>query len=256
MSETATLPLDVRPGEIGVIRPEREPPSLLAVIARAASDPSVNVEKMAALLAMHRELAAEKARSTYFAAMNAAQAEIQPVVKTVENIQTKSFYAKLEHVDAAIRPIYLRHGFSLSYDTVAPLAPGNIRISCLCAHVDGHAERYGREAPADTLGPKGSAVKTILHGGASTETFLKRYLECGIFNVVLKGMDDDGVLGGSQPITEEQVKTIADLIAWTNSNLDKFLAFMGAATIADIQEKDFARAVNILERKKKQESQQ
>jgi ERF superfamily len=224
-------------------------PTLLSLIARAAADPAIDIEKMRALLDMHHGLAADQARIAYNQAMNLAQAEITPVARTTENTQTRSFYAKLEEVDAAIRPIYLKHGFSISDNTVAPLTPGYIRVECICSHNAGHSERFYREAPADTLGPKGAPVKTQLHGEGSTETFLKRYIRCGIFNVVFKGRDDDGVRGGMTFISAADVALIETLIKESGSDRLRFLQYMGVDEVENIQARDKDSALVALMRK-------
>jgi hypothetical protein len=238
----------------------QEPANMLAaVISRAATDPRVDATKAEALWRLHREIEDREAEREFNRAMNLAQAEIQPVARTAENTQTRSFYAKLEHVDAAIRPIYLRHGFSLSYGTVAPLVAGNIRIECRCAHVSGHTERYGREAPPDTIGPKGNPVKTVLHGGASTETFLKRYLNCGIFNVVFKDQDDDGVRGGKQTINADQLRELDELRRKAGYDLEAFCRFWNVETMLDLDVANFVPAMNglssMLARRSRQEGQ-
>ncbi len=232
-----------------------EPRSLLSAIVQMASNPALDIVKFEALLQMQERMERRQAEIAYNQAMNKAQAEIQPVARLAENSQTKSFYAKLEHVDAAIRPIYLHHGFAISYGTVAPLVPGSIRVECTCAHTAGHSEKFQREAPPDTLGPKGSPVKTVLHGGGSTETFLKRYLTCGVFNVVFKNQDDDGVRGGWEGISDEEVAELSRGLTETGSNLAAFLEFVGVAAIPDIQRKDLTRARNLIAQKKRQNEQ-
>lgn len=234
----------------------QEPANMLALIARAATDPRVDVAKMEALWRLHREIEDREAEREFNRAMNAAQAEIQPVARTAENTQTRSFYAKLEHIDEAIRPIYLRHGFSMSFGTVAPLIAGKIRIECRCAHNAGHSERYGREADADTLGPKGTPVKTALHGGASTETFLKKYLICGIFNVVFKDQDDDGVRGGHEPITSDQLANLTALLPRAGVTIDAFCKRWNIEALADLPQAQFIEAMNGLSnRAKRREGQ-
>ncbi len=190
------------------VEPEA-PSTMLALIDRYVRDPSIDVEKLERLWAIHREQTAALALEQFNEAMNAAQEEIQPVARTAENTSTRSWYAKLEEVDKAIRPIYLKHGFAVSYNTVPPLTEGNLRIECRCARA-GHVERFYREAGPDTMGPKGTPTKTALHGAGSTETFLKRYIVCGIFNVVFKDMDDDGVGG---PIDQVEYAYLRQLIA-------------------------------------------
>lgn len=234
-----------------VTREEREPPSLLALIAQAARDPAFDLDKMQALLDMQERIEARQARREYQEAMNLAQAEIGPVARTVKNPDTKSWYAVLEDVDRAIRPIYLRHGFSLAFNTVAPIAAGQLRIECKCAHKSGHFELFHREAPPDTHGPKGTPTKTPLHGGASTETFLKRYLTCGIFNVVFLRHDDDGNAGGAQYISGEQVKEISDLLRETGATLDSFLATFAVEGLPKLPLAAYPAAVNMLAARKR-----
>jgi hypothetical protein len=211
---------------------------IFAKVVELASNPGTNPEMFDRLVAWQEREQARQAETAFNAAMNVAQLEIQPVARTTENKQTNSFYAKLEEVDRAIRPIYLRHGFSLSYNTVAPLTPGHVRIECRCAHVGGHSERFYREAPADTLGPKGTPTKTALHGGGSTETFLKRYLACGIFNVVFKNQDDDGVRGGMVPIGPDQVEVLRALCHEAGQEETTVLArlFLDADLFEDVQQ--------------------
>lgn len=240
-------------------RPDLPPPtgiipSTLSLIERLAIDPRVNVDTLERMFALQERLLAREASAHFNEAMNLAQEEIQPVARTAENKQTGSFYAKLEAVDAAIRPIYLRHGFSLSYDNVPPIAPGNIRIECRVAHAAGHAERFGREAPPDTHGPKGTPTKTTLHGAASTETFLKRYLACGIFNVVFKDMDHDG--NNVATLEADQVDYILEKIPQAKAG-PKFLKYVQAqsveeagsleAAVASIPQRNYRMAITALD---------
>lgn len=226
-------------------------PSTLSLIERIARDPTIDIDRLERMLAFQERLMARQAEIDFNEAMNRCQEEIQPVARETENKVTNSFYAKLEAVDAAIRPIYLKYGFSLSDDTVAPLVPGNIRVECRVAR-GGHVERFYREAPPDTLGPKGSPTKTTLHGGASTETFLRRYLRCGVFNVVFRDMDNDG----NGALSQDQVDYIIELMAKAKVG-PKFLQFMKAqsvekagsleAAVATIAAKDYRKAVATLD---------
>ena len=225
---------------------QRDPDALLGMVERIALDPHVDVEKLERVMALYE-------RKLYAEAMNQAQAEIQPVARTTENTITHSWYAKLEAVDAAIRPIYLRHGFSLSYNTVPALVTGNVRMECRCWHTGGHSELFHREAGPDTAGPRGTPTKTVLHGIGSTETFLRRYLACGIFNVVFKDLDDDGNGG---PITKEQVAEILEKMKEAKAG-PKFLKYLRLPSveesgspeqsIATMRIQDYRKAMNALE---------
>jgi hypothetical protein len=171
-----------------------EPNTWLNFLAHAARDPSIEVGKLEALRRMQREDIAEDARLQYIRAMASAQAEMLPVTRDAHNDQTRSKYARLETIDAAIRPIYTRHGFTLEFNSEAIEGP-NERIVCEVSHAGGHAKKFQLEAPPDVAGAKGNANKTPLHGLASTVSYIRRYLVCMVFNVVLANDDNDGNRG-------------------------------------------------------------
>jgi hypothetical protein len=226
------------------------------VLMLAAKLSSIGLDKEMFALVM-REQANERAAQAeerFNDAMSLCQAEIVPVARTAQNKATNSFYAKLEAVDAAIRPIYLRHGFNVAYNTVPPLTVGNIRVECEVS-LGRHSKKYYREAAPDTAGPGGKANKTMLHGGGSTETYVKRYAVCGAFNVVFRNLDDDGVRGGKEFVTDEQLAILQKLVEETQTKLPEFFAVMVSEEIHELNEVsqlDFARLANALARKKNQ----
>jgi hypothetical protein len=87
----------------------------------------------------------------------------------------------------------------------------------------------------------------------STNSFLRRYVACNIFNIVVAGDDDDGT-GGT--IDEAQTKTILDLIKRAKVG-PKFLKYMKAqsveeagsieAAVATIASRDYRKAISTLE---------
>jgi len=87
----------------------------------------------------------------------------------------------------------------------------------------------------------------------STNSFLRRYVTCNIFNIVVVGDDDDGN-GGT--IDETQTKTILALIKKAKVG-PKFLKYMKAqsveeagsleAAVATIAARDYRKAISTLE---------
>ena len=219
--------------------------SLLNFIARAVTDPTIDLAKLESLLAMH-------ARLRFDRAMSAAQGEMQPVLRNAQNIQTSSRYATLDAVDAAIRPIYARHGFSLSF-TEIPTDGATVRIACIvrCA---GHVETYHLEAAADTVGPQGKPNKTPVQGVGSSVTYLRRYLMCMVFNIALTNEDNDGNRQRTEPgrLTAAQVAELNALMVSTRTLEAKFLAAMcpELRAIVEAPASDFVRLRNALLTKK------
>lgn len=169
----------------------------LSLIERLASNPRADVKKLEALLDMRERTRAGEAHRRFNEAMRDCQAEIMPVARDAENKHTNSKFAKLESIDREIRPIYTKHGFSLSFNSKS-LDDGRVRILCTVGHTAGHFEPYELDGHLDTAGAKGNANKTNLQGLGSTVSYLRRYLTCMIFNVVLTDEDNDGGQAGKR----------------------------------------------------------
>ena len=235
--------------------------SLLNFVARAMADPTINVDKLEVLLRMQREIVADDARLQFNRAMSTTQAEMQPIVRDASNTQTQSRYARLETIDAKLRPIYTRNGFCLSFDS-APIEGPNVRIVCEVSHSGGHSKTFHLEAALDMAGPQGKANKTPLHGLGSSVSYLRRYLTCMIFHVVLANEDNDGNRSrgdgelGSRSQVDELYALIAECSAdpdAAESNERSFLTRMGLAELGSIKEipaSDFPRLRNALLTKK------
>lgn len=184
--------------------------SLLEVISRAASDPSVDMDKMERLVQMHERMQELAAKKAFNDAMALAQAEMEPISRNASNPQTKSKYASYDKLDAEARPIYTKHGFSLSYDTGESKKPEHILV--LAYVTRGAYERtYHVDMCADGKGAKGGDVMTKTHAAIAAVSYGKRCLLKAIFNLAEGEGDRDGNASeGSETITEKEV---ADLIA-------------------------------------------
>jgi hypothetical protein len=103
-------------------------------------------------------------------------------------------------------------------------------------------------APPDTSGGK-----STVQGVGSTNSYLRRYIACNIFNIVVVGDDDDGT-GGT--LDETQTDTIVELIKKAKVG-PKFLRYMRAQSVEDagsletavatIAARDYRKAVSTLE---------
>src|SRR5262249_37662742 len=92
----------------------------------------------------------------------------------------------------------------LSYSGELREGDGIVIRGCLKPLPGGHYEASFMPAPLDITGGK-SNVQAV----GSTNSFLRRYVVCSIFNIVLVGDDDDGT-GGT--IDEAQTQTILHLL--------------------------------------------
>lgn len=231
---------------------EQQGTSLMAILARAAADPNVDVTKMKALLDMQQDLEAKEAERQFAQAMNGVQKAIRPVVTDKKNDQTRSRYATYEALDRVVRPIYIDHGFSPSFGTADSGKDSTVLVTCDLMHSAGHIKRYQIDMPADGKGAKGNDVMTKTHATGSALSYGKRYLLIAMFNIPVTDKDDDdgNRAGQAYLITAEQKEQIIALMKETNADTAKFLEFMAVDTLDELPAGKFQKAVNMLNAKK------
>lgn len=225
-----------------------EPANILDVIARAANDPNTDVSKMEKLLEMYERISAKNAEVAFNAAMKAAQEEMPKILRNKENQQTNSRYADLEKVNAAIVPVYTKHGFSLSFGTADCPIAGHYRVTCLVSHVAGHSRAYQADIPADMTGMKGNQNKTATHGFGSTMSYGRRYLTLLVFNITLTNEDTDGNKG--ETISESQIADLEALLTEVKADKVRFLKYIKVESLDQIHASAYQTVVKMLEAKR------
>lgn len=189
--------------------PVQQSGDILSVIARAAADPNVDIDKLERLLEMQERVIARTARAAYYDAL----AELQPKLPVIaekggikdRNGNIQSTYALWEDVNEAIRPILAEHGFSLTFKVSR--ASDQISTIGILAHREGHSEQTELSLPTDTSGSK-NAVQAV---GSST-SYGKRYTAFALLNITSTGEDDDGNKAGrAEPIDNVRHKLLNDL---------------------------------------------
>jgi hypothetical protein len=174
------------------LEPARPGVDLLGVIERLSTNKDVDVAKLEQFMALYERAQARLAQSAFDAAMSAAQTEMRPVAANADNPQTRSRYANYAALDSALRPIYTRHGFGLSFDTAdAPMADC-VRVIAHVSHRDGHRATFHVDMPADGKGARGGDVMTKTHATGAALTYGMRYLLKLVFNVAVSEDDTDG----------------------------------------------------------------
>lgn len=171
------------------------------------SDVPDKIGAMERLIAMQRQMSQDEAERQFNDAMNRCQLAMGRIATNMDNPSTRSRYADYSQIDRAIRPIYTKEGFSLSFGDGETPGPDMVRIICYVSR-GGHTRIYRKDMPVVTKGPKGNDVMTATHATGSADAYAKRYLVKDIFNLAIGEDDDDGNLGA---LTPEQT-AIADSI--------------------------------------------
>jgi hypothetical protein len=235
--------------------------TVLGLIEQLALDPRAEVAKLERIIALYEQVTAKEAELAY----NAAKGRILKKLAGIKIVKNRAVlsqidsgkpqrgaretfkYAPLEETDKHLRPLLAEEGMDLSYSD-EPWEGGGILIRGRLKHLpSGHYEDSFMPAPLDNTGSK-SNVQAV----GSTNSFLRRYVLCNIFNIVVVGDDDDGT-GGT--IDEAQIKTILKLIDKARVG-PKFLKYMKAqsveeagslaAAVATIAARDYRKAIGTL----------
>lgn len=227
---------------------------VMAVFLRASKDADVDFERLDKMQAFYERVKAQESEAAYDEAMAAAQAEMGPIAADANNPQTKSCYASYAALDRALRPIYTKHGFSLSFSSGEGAPPDHVRVVCKVACA-GHKTFPYLDMPADGKGAKGGDVMTKTHATGAAFTYGQRYLLKMIFNIAV---GDDNDQGGSRPvefITAEQVSGLTALMDDAGVNRDKFLDFLQIETLAHLPRARHREVLDLIAQKKRQAAQ-
>src|SRR6516225_7040495 len=237
MAEQTSLTCETEPSDPPAERRRSaSPPTdssarVLALIERLAADSRADVAKLDRMMALYERLRAKDAELAY----SAAKGRILKKLAGIKIVKNRG-------------PLLAEEEMDLSYSD-EPLESGGILIRGRLKHLpSSHYEDSFMPAPLDTTG-----VKSNVQAVGSTNSFLRRYVACNIFNIVVVGDDDDGN-GGT--IDEAQTNTIVDLIKKAKVG-PKFLKYMRAqsveeagsleAAVATIAARDYRKAVSTLE---------
>lgn len=233
--------------------------AVLEMIAKAARDPSIDINKMTALFDLQERLIKKNAESAFNQAYTRLLRKLPRVKKNglveypedknkPDGKKKKAFnFAKWEDMDEAIRPLLQEEGFSISFNCAPRQGDGGgAIITGTLMHEAGHTLSASIPLALDTSGGKNN-----IQGMGSTFSYGKRYTTTMLLNIVTQGEDDDGVRGGIEYIQDDQVAHIKKLIADTGTDELRFLQTMGLASVENISKGEITVILNMLMTKKK-----
>jgi len=177
------------------------------IVARGVIDP----DAIGKLIDLKCKMEDRLARAAYARDMNACQGETTTIIRGTKNSRTGKMYASLETVLAAVKPLYIKYGFSLSFGEGESHLPDHTRIILDIRHREGHGERYQGDYPLDGKGAKGGEVMNAIQGHVSSNTYGQRDMIRKAFSLVIADTDLDG-----EPTTHyadaEDIRQINELL--------------------------------------------
>jgi len=157
----------------------------------------------------------------------------------------KSKYADLAECLNTVRPVFSKHGLSLSQ--FPSFENGIASVESILMHNSGEWISNVASAPVS---------KQDAQGVGSATTYLRRYSLAAIAGIAQEDDDANSAIGHKTEaksadafITLDQCKTIDSLLKQTNSDVKSFLKFIGAKDITMIAAANYEKAVAALNKK-------
>jgi len=214
------------------------PGTLLAMAVEQGAD----LDKLEKLMDLQERWEQTEAKKAYTKAMSSFRRDCPTIEKT--RTAYSSTYAGLAETIEQIKDLLADNGLSHSWRT--DQGESGITVTCCITHEQGHQECTSMTAPADNSGKK-NPIQAI----ASTITYLERYTLFAILGLASKDQDDDGQSAAIERISADQVTVINDLLDETRSDIPRFLKWLKAESVEQIQASAYDQVIKTLEKKRK-----
>ena len=203
-------------------------------------DPSIPADKLEVVMKMRREALEYEAKEAYqhhFALFTADMPAVERDGMVDLGSKGKYPFTTYEQMDMILRPLLVKHGFSLQY-----WSSDAEKIDVLIVHGALAGWGWQRES-VYPVPPDSGPGRNALQARGSAQTYAKRYIADLLCNIVRKGADNDGRGAVDAFIDARQAKELTDLIKVTETNLEAFLNTMltDVKNVADIRARDYSR---------------
>lgn len=208
-------------------------------------------ETLERLLALQERWEATQARKAFDAAMADAKGEIGPIAKnravdfTSAKGRTNYRHEDLAEIARTVDPVLRRHGLSYRFRTTSAVGEP-VSVTCIVSHRLGHSEENTLLAGRDESGNKNS-----IQAVGSTITYLSRYALKAALGLAADDDDDGRAAGGGNTISNEQCGKLLSLAEEVGADIPKFCEYLRIGAIPDLPSKDFQRAMDALEKKRR-----
>lgn len=203
-------------------------------------DPSIPADKLEVVMKMRREALEYEAKEAYqhhFALFTADMPAVERDGMVDLGSKGKYPFTTYEQMDMILRPLLVKHGFSLQY-----WSSNAEKIDVVIVHGALAGWGWQRES-VYPVPPDSGPGRNALQARGSAQTYAKRYIADLLCNIVRKGADNDGRGAVDSFIDARQAKELTDLIKVTETNLEAFLNTMltDVKNVADIRARDYSR---------------
>ncbi len=220
----ATTPTQKRGNQEDVVAVTPEPS--VALMLQGVIEKGItadNVSALESLVSLYERMRSNQAEKDFAVAFNRLMAEMPPIqaTKPVPNNDgtVRYRFAPLEEIEAIVRPVALRNGFSYSFSE-GPYEPGRVTKVCTVQHSSGH-KRVHQFTVRTSAPPKANDSQA----DGSTHSYAKRGAFSDAFSIIVDHDDDARILG--KPIGKAIAEDLLNRVKLTGSDMISFLKFAG-----------------------------
>ena len=250
LQTTVKQPLVIQPD--GRIENIARPQPSVADMLRAVVDKGITQENVGALeklCDLYERMEAKNAEKEFAAAFVQLQQDIPTIMGgrpiPDRNGQVKFRYANFEDIDAIVRPICLRHGFTYAFKETG-IDNGRITVTMILQHSGGHS----REVPYSVRVGSGPPGASESQADVSGHSYAQRgALESGLALRIV-GAREDAKMEGAR-IMPAMADELERRVKETNSDVAAFLKYAGATKFSEIADSKYDMLDALLTKKER-----
>jgi hypothetical protein len=214
--------------------------AIIELVQRKDIDP----ERLEKFLDMQERMEDRQANKALTAALSAFQRDCPIINKTKK--AHNSTYAPLDEIVHVIKPILAKHGLSFNFNTKKSGDTTSI-ITTTIRHVEGGIYQSEYEyLSADDGGKMNSAQKL-----KSALTYARRAAIELALGLVTQEEDDDAKRAVGNPITDNQIVIINDLMVATDTTPESLYKYLRIESLDSLSVIEADNAISVLKQKRK-----
>ena len=220
-------------------------------MVQAAMERGMDAETIGKFMDLADRHEAKQAKRAFDQAMSTFRSQCPTIEKTAKGHNSK--YAKLDKTIEQIKGLMAECGLSHSWRI--DQADGQISVTCVVSHIDGHSEQTSLSSAPDD-GGKMNSIQRI----GSAVSYLQRYTLFAILGLASGDQDDDGQSVNESDLIDEStqadINAMVDEILKTPQERVNFSGYLktriGAANgfVRNIPSAKAAEVVAMLEKKR------
>lgn len=219
------------------------------MVLESALQSGRTADELKQLYEFYRLVKSDEAKAVYDAAFLAFQGECEPLPRTGTSAEAtgqgttvKFTFCTLGDLDTAL-PLLRKHGFSREFGSLQ-IEAAKATMECTITHTGGHSVTKKADMPTSS-----NFLKNPQNQVMGATSYLKRLLFGNMLGIPVNDLENKLPREPIETITEEQQRTVQDLIIQSEANRVAFLEYFEVKQLGEIPTNRFEEACRMLNEK-------